>query len=700
MKRAREAWIRAAALAAAGVTAACSPSADAPPERPEQTGEAPAALTGSQEAKLTYSGGQAGHQLGWSADVSGDTAILGSFGTSYAAVFVRSGGSWTEQDMLPVTTAPCSVAVDGDTALVGERGGNAGKGMVRVFTRKGANWTEEAPITPNVADEGQFGHAVAFRGDTAVIGAKTANASGGKALVYDRSGGPWAKTATLTGAMNDKACGSSVALSGGTVLFGCPGSGTDDGSAHVYVKDGGGSWMFEERLVGSEMDPQLVQLVGSSVALSGDIAALGSSSGIYVLKRSGTTWTHEKKIAAVFGPALSGDALIGSKGGAWRVFLRDGGAWTEAASGTVEANLSETAVDGSTVLLGSQADSGNKGAGYILSLQIAQGEACQPFAVCAGACADSVCCDSPCGGSDPGDCMACSVAAGAAKDGVCGPLACDDGNACTKPGVCAGGVCGPPGDLIACPAPQDACESAGVCNPATGTCSSPDTTECNDEGAPVVSKGSDYGPCQSPADCASGFCVDGLCCDSACDMPCRSCALPSSPGKCMQVPAFTDPRQQCLNTPNCKTTCGEEGTCIAATPGTQCAPSRCAGVDTPTQGLGPAYCPAEQEICPTGESIPFDCSPFICEPALGACRDRCTSVSHCAPGLLCDGEGMCVPKPPSKVGDAGGCGCRAAGGEERGAGWMEVLLVAAGLGLARRRLRSSTIGRIRQTMPG
>src|SRR5262249_52511827 len=37
-----------------------------------------------------------------------------------------------------------------------------------------------------------------------------------------------------------------------------------------------------------------------------------------------------------------------------------------------------------------------------------------------GFCADGVCCDSACGGSDPGDCQACSVAAGAARNGVCG----------------------------------------------------------------------------------------------------------------------------------------------------------------------------------------------------------------------------------------------------------------------------------------
>src|SRR5262249_52033321 len=37
-----------------------------------------------------------------------------------------------------------------------------------------------------------------------------------------------------------------------------------------------------------------------------------------------------------------------------------------------------------------------------------------------GLCIDGVCCDSECGGGDPGDCQACSQAAGAPTDGTCG----------------------------------------------------------------------------------------------------------------------------------------------------------------------------------------------------------------------------------------------------------------------------------------
>jgi hypothetical protein len=78
-------------------------------------------------------------------------------------------------------------------------------------------------------------------------------------------------------------------------------------------------------------------------------------------------------------------------------------------------------------------------------------QTCASGAECASTfCVDGVCCNSACGNGATGDCQACSVAAGAAIDGVCGPVrafrscraatgACDvaelcDGTALTCPG--------------------------------------------------------------------------------------------------------------------------------------------------------------------------------------------------------------------------------------------------------------------------
>ena len=41
--------------------------------------------------------------------------------------------------------------------------------------------------------------------------------------------------------------------------------------------------------------------------------------------------------------------------------------------------------------------------------------------------------------------------------------------------------------------------------------------------------------CSTAVECASTFCVDGVCCDSACDGPFDTCDAPPEPGLCVQV---------------------------------------------------------------------------------------------------------------------------------------------------------------------
>jgi hypothetical protein len=58
--------------------------------------------------------------------------------------------------------------------------------------------------------------------------------------------------------------------------------------------------------------------------------------------------------------------------------------------------------------------------------------------------------------------------------------------------------------------------------------------------------------CTSGGDCASGFCVDGVCCESACDGPCQACSAarkadPASPfdGFCDPIAAGFDTDREC-----------------------------------------------------------------------------------------------------------------------------------------------------------
>jgi hypothetical protein len=50
--------------------------------------------------------------------------------------------------------------------------------------------------------------------------------------------------------------------------------------------------------------------------------------------------------------------------------------------------------------------------------------------------------------------------------------------------------------------------------------------------------------CETDADCSTNFCVDGVCCESACDAPCRAClgSLTGQPhGTCAPTTATDDP---------------------------------------------------------------------------------------------------------------------------------------------------------------
>jgi len=115
----------------------------------------------------------------------------------------------------------------------------------------------------------------------------------------------------------------------------------------------------------------------------------------------------------------------------------------------------------------------------LLIARLARGSACGLDSQCgSGLCVDGVCCDAACGDGTANDCQACSVLAGAAVDGTCGPVsgtACDDGDACTQTDTCQTGTCTGSNPLV-CASP-DSCHAAGTCDPTTGICSNPEKSD-------------------------------------------------------------------------------------------------------------------------------------------------------------------------------------------------------------------------------
>ncbi|MGZ3453361.1 MAG: Kelch repeat-containing protein, partial [Polyangiales bacterium] len=191
--------------------------------------------------------------------------------------------------------------------------------------------------------------------------------------------------------------------------------------------------------------------------------------------------------------------------------------------------------------------------------------------------------------------------------------------------------------------------------------------------------------CAKDADCASGFCVEGVCCDSRCDQPCHSCALLSSPGKCTEEPIGVDLKQDCGPAFTCLGTCGTGGECIGAGKGSMCARNRCTG---PSAGVGPAFCSAPGARCDESTVVPFECSPYVCAPAFGACLTGCSTSLDCAQGFICDlGSKSCIAPPPAE--DSGGCAINQPGRARA----LPLLAIARALVGARRR-RSRTKSRV------
>lgn len=276
----------------------------------------------TQQQRLTASDGNTG--MGLSVAISGNTAVVGARtdaglrGSAY--VFVRSGTTWTEQQkLIPSHASPeaslfgYSVAISGDTIVVGAMAslitGSTGRGSAYVFVRSGTNWTEQARLlAPDAGGEGinfQFGRSVAVDGDMAIVGANGAGPNfRGAAYVFARSAGVWAFDQRLAASdgADNDFFGYSVALAGQTVIIG---SFADDDGGEAS----GSAYVYVRNGTWSEQqklvpsDPIPSGHFGISVALSGETAVVGS---------------------------MPLDNFIDPTQGSAYVFTRSGGTWAQA----------------------------------------------------------------------------------------------------------------------------------------------------------------------------------------------------------------------------------------------------------------------------------------------------------------------------------------------------------------------------------
>ena len=371
---------------------------------------AAASITPTDIQKLLASDGVPwGDQLGISVAIDGSTAVVGATqddgrkGAAY--VYTLSSGTWGEQQKLTASDGVVgdvfgtSVAISGETVLVGALGDEDGRGAAYVFIRSGGVWTQQQKLAVENESGDNFGMSVALVGDVALIGAPIDNDDKGSAYIFTRSGGVWTQQAVLAasdGAANDR-FGFHVAMTASTIVIGAHYVNLSSGAAYVFTGSGS-SWSEQQKLTAS--DGTESDMFGSEVAVHGDTVVVGADSedgtstdsgAVYVFTRSGSTWTQQQKLTAIDGGyqdyfgdsvAVYGDmVVVGASGfgadvGKVYLYTRSGMIWSEQAQLTaVNAATSfaylfgwSTALDENKVLVGMPGDNYFKGAAYVFSL--------------------------------------------------------------------------------------------------------------------------------------------------------------------------------------------------------------------------------------------------------------------------------------------------------------------------------------------
>ena len=176
----------------------------------------------------------------------------------------------------------------------------------------------EIKLTASDASVGEFyGLSVAIDGDIAVTGARGGGNFTGSSYVYERILGVWTEVKKLTasdGASNDT-FGTSVAISGTTIIIGAPGddgTGFDEGSAYIFEK--GVTWPATETKKIVASDAAVFDNFGFSVGISGTIAIIGartddgvgSNEGSAYIFEKGVTWPSTETVKLVASDAFPG----------------------------------------------------------------------------------------------------------------------------------------------------------------------------------------------------------------------------------------------------------------------------------------------------------------------------------------------------------------------------------------------------------
>jgi hypothetical protein len=536
------------------------------------------------------------------------------------------GGALTE----PRSLHAVGLLPNGNVIVAGGYTASGTTSSVEIYNAATNTWSSAAPMTSTRVGATLT---VLSSGKVLVAGGTTDTfITLATAALYDPAQNTWSNTASMS---TVREFHSAVRLQDGRVLV--AGGGVTGGSG------------------GSLSSAEIYDPVTNTWTLTSPMASIRSSFPL-ILRADGT--------ALATGGDVGGVPTAGAE-----LYDPLTGNWTNVGPMVTarESHAAVTLPDGRVLVAGGGTDvNGNVGiaAAEILTIGAANGAPCASAAGCnSGFCVDGVCCNSAC---SAGPCDACSIAAGAAVNGTCsllsGPV-CSDGNACSQTDVCQAGVCVGSNPVV-CPA-ADQCHLQGVCSPQTGVCSNP----AKPNGSPC----SDGSACSQNDACQAGACVPGtpvMCapldsCHVAgvCDPATGACSSPAKP----DGSACSD-NNACSQADIC-----QAGACIGTSP-VMCAPvDSChdVGVCNPQTGTCSSPVKADGSACDDGNACTAmdmcqagACSggsPVVCAPP-GACEEvgACNPVNGVcsypkkADGSACDDANACTDVDTCQAGVCAG----------------------------------------------
>ena len=542
-------------------------------------------------------------------------------------IWAQVNGAYKAGDAAANQLLGWSIAVSSDHAIIGAPGDaegdlDAGAAFIFQLSNQGV-WLQKAKIVCPMAGA-QFGSSVAISNLTAsekriAIGAPGAYSGDGLAYWLRGSGTVWTRDGEFSGS---GALGSAVSVSGNRVAVGAPGEAASDGVVRIFEPDPTLSPPWAEAYVSAGPIGMQGQ-VGTAAAIDGDVAVFGAPHLPIAGADSGAAYIVERSPGVFTGPP-----------GPW--VMSPTGVIVPSAAAASDFFGSAVALQGLTAVIGAPGKSAAAGAAYIYTSLVGNWGPQASLHTVAGV--------SP----SPGDQFGAALAVSGSSIVVGAPTTAVNGSAVAGKAYLFAGASGSStttwtlqGEITPKVAQDiEVFASSVAIESSTGhiLAGAPgNDTSFAASGAfyDFILRKTNGTACAAASECASDFCVDGVCCDSACgngnDGDCMACS--TAKGAAFNGTCGTTQAGAAFVCRSAAGVCDQPETCDGTS--TACPADGFLGASTVCR---PAFggCDVEERCVGNSASCPADAArprQFECRAAVGPCDEP----------ELCDGEGKACP---------------------------------------------------------